>query len=312
MILWVGGSIDYPLLFDDMKVEGILYIRNYLNTLTLENRFCQHFNLNDINQLLSDYGQLYQIDHKEALVNVFEIVLGNAIFSLMAGKSPLEIRITPMQYHVIRDKLMGLDDCSCRCQIEEAVESLLVQLKIQKQDEKGYIRKYLTVLMPRVLSALKNDSLHNLVIIEREAEDTQEIIFDAGKMMNNEDFCALLEAIQDASDPWLRAQVIIKGSSSLGDFIDVLESGYLYQEDYHTLFGKLGNMELALLAKLIFVEEIRVEASSFDLYSASVHKDAYLEWQKQYCRFIQSLSKDQRDRIEGLISAQLVYPQKII
>jgi hypothetical protein len=188
----------------------------------------------------------------------------------------------------------------------------LVQLKIQKQDEKGYIRKYLTVLMPRVLSALKNDSLHNLVIIEREAEDTQEIIFDAGKMMNNEDFCALLEAIQDASDPWLRAQVIIKGSSSLGDFIDVLESGYLYQEDYHTLFGKLGNMELALLAKLIFVEEIRVEASSFDLYSASVHKDAYLEWQKQYCRFIQSLSKDQRDRIEGLISAQLVYPQKII
>jgi hypothetical protein len=307
-----GGSIDYPLLFDDMKVEGILYIRNYLNTLTFENRFCQHFNLNDINQLLSDYGQLYQIDHKEALVNVFEIVLGNAIFSLMAGKSPLEIRITPMQYHVIRDKLMGLDDCSCRCQIEEAVESLLVQLKIQKQDEKGYIRKYLTVLMPRVLSALKNDSLHNLVIIEREAEDTQEIIFDAGKMMNNEDFCALLEAIQDASDPWLRAQVIIKGSSSLGDFIDVLESGYLYQEDYHTLFGKLGNMELALLAKLIFVEEIRVEASSFDLYSASVHKDAYLEWQKQYCRFIQSLSKDQRDRIEGLISAQLVYPQKII
>ena len=53
-----------------------------------------------------------------------------------------------------------------------------------------------------------------------------------------------------------------QGQQLTGRFIDVLESGYLYQEDYHTLFGKLGNMELALLFKLIFVEEIRVEASS--------------------------------------------------
>ena len=75
----MGGSIDYPLLFDDMKVGYIIYTKlpEYLD---FGKQVLPAFNLNDINQLLSDYGQLYQIDHKEALVNVFEIVLGNAIF----------------------------------------------------------------------------------------------------------------------------------------------------------------------------------------------------------------------------------------
>ena len=41
---------------------------------------------------------------------------------------------------------MGLDDCSCRCQIESGRKPLGAT-KDTKQDEKGYIRKYLTVLM---------------------------------------------------------------------------------------------------------------------------------------------------------------------
>ncbi|NLO20452.1 MAG: hypothetical protein GX119_00425 [Syntrophomonadaceae bacterium] len=299
------GSIDYPLLLDDMKVQGIFYIRNYLYTLVLENKFCHRFSLNDIKELLSDYGQLYQIDYKEALINIFEIVLCNSIFSLLSGNRPTEIRMTAIQYRFLRDKLMGLDEPKCRSQIKEAIESLIAELDIEDQNEKNYIREYFGVLMPRLLSALNNDSLHNVVILEREATNTQAIIYDAGKTMNNESFCTLLEEISVASDPSLRAQVIIRGIHSLGDFIDVLESDCLYDQDYWILFSQLGDFELALLAKLIFIEEMRAEADAFDLYSAAEDKDAYWDWQKQYCRFAQSLNEDQLNRIEGLITASL-------
>lgn len=301
----MGGSMDYPLLFDDMQVQGIFYIRNYIYSLALENRFCHRFSLNDIKQLLYDYGKLYQIDYQEELINIFEIVLGNAIFSILAGNTPVEIRITPIQLHYLKEKLMRLDEHQCRSQIKEAIENLISELDIKDQDERKYIRKYLRVLPPRVLSAIKNDSLHNLVILERETDDNQDIIYDSGNTMNNESFRALLEEIRVASDPSLKAQVIIEGIQSLGDFIDVLESDFLYEQDYDILFDKLGDLELALLAKLLFVEEIRADRDSFGLQSAARDKDAYWEWQRQYCRFVLSLDEKQRKKIEGLISVSL-------
>lgn len=36
-------SMDYPLVFDDMNVQGIFYIKRYLETLDTETGFCRFF-----------------------------------------------------------------------------------------------------------------------------------------------------------------------------------------------------------------------------------------------------------------------------
>lgn len=39
----VPVSIDYPLALDDMDVKGIYYVKNYIESIDIENRFCNLF-----------------------------------------------------------------------------------------------------------------------------------------------------------------------------------------------------------------------------------------------------------------------------
>ena len=36
-------SVDYPLIFGDNDLNGLYYIKNYLEIIELENKFCNHF-----------------------------------------------------------------------------------------------------------------------------------------------------------------------------------------------------------------------------------------------------------------------------
>ncbi|AJY77309.1 hypothetical protein VN24_25555 [Paenibacillus beijingensis] len=49
------------------------------------------------------------------------------------------------------------------------------------------------------------------------------------------------------------------------DYLDMLESDCLYGDEYDALFHAFGDMELAILAKIVFYEELRSE--SLDRYS---------------------------------------------
>ncbi len=79
------GSIDYPLTFDDMSIRGINYIKNYLNTLEVETFFCKFFSNNDIVKTLKQYGYIYNTDYRLELINVFEVLINNSIFSVLSG-----------------------------------------------------------------------------------------------------------------------------------------------------------------------------------------------------------------------------------
>ena len=58
------ASIDYPLAGGDPNARGVLYMRNYLEKLKLENLFCKRFGEEDINQLLENmagYTDYYRV-----------------------------------------------------------------------------------------------------------------------------------------------------------------------------------------------------------------------------------------------------------
>lgn len=52
-----GCSIDYQLYIDTMNFMGIEYVYNYLYDLSLENEFCNKFNIDEINKLLKGYDK---------------------------------------------------------------------------------------------------------------------------------------------------------------------------------------------------------------------------------------------------------------
>ncbi len=96
----VPGSIDYPLAFDDWNVQGLNYIRNYLNNINIENRICNYFEQSSITNLLEQYGQMYHINYKDLLINVFELTITNAVFSIITNKDYKTLEIKFKRYNL--------------------------------------------------------------------------------------------------------------------------------------------------------------------------------------------------------------------
>jgi hypothetical protein len=73
--LSTSPMLDYPLSKDDMSVTGIIYIINYLKQFIEENKFCAQYRKNYIRALLFTYGAKYNLDYREMLINIPEVIL---------------------------------------------------------------------------------------------------------------------------------------------------------------------------------------------------------------------------------------------
>ncbi|KUG04093.1 hypothetical protein ASZ90_018500 [hydrocarbon metagenome] len=297
------ATFDYPLLFDDMKIQGIYYIRQYLAKLAIETSFCHLFALQDIRKLLCDYGRVYRIDYKEALINIFEIVLTNSIFSVLSGNKAREIMISKIQFDYLQEKLQGLDQTQCLAHVNEAVEHIISELAIVKPELREYIRKLKGVLMPRFLCARENGSLTNVIILDLDDNHQADIFFDEGNRLDDDTFRSLVDEIMDQAKTAEKVDLISSRIQSLADFIDVLEAECLYGDEFTALYDTLGDLELSILGRIVYMEELRADPSSFSLLLTAEEQSANMQWQIEYRRFMRGLSLERLKSIEKLIQS---------
>ena len=297
------ASIDYPLLFDDQEVQGVFYIKQYLEKLALETEFCRLFSTQDINKLLFNYGRVYRIDYRESLINVFEIMLNNAVFSVMAGNSASILSIKHSQCDYLENKLKSMDYEQCSALVSASMGALLGELQIEKPVLRTYMQRYKKILMPRLQNAIQNDSLKHLVILDEPEPDQISYTLNEGKRMDDDSFRILLEEIMDCSDINEKIRIITTGTQSLGDFIDLLEADCLYGDEYKLLFNSLGDLELSILAGIVFMEEIIGDSSVFSLSKAKETSDD-LPWQLEYVKFLNELEYVRIAAIEQYLFAQ--------
>ena len=69
------GFPDYPLFCDDRSLEGILYMKRYLEQMKRENIWCAQFGKNKIRSILLVHGLKYHLDYREMIVNIPELVV---------------------------------------------------------------------------------------------------------------------------------------------------------------------------------------------------------------------------------------------
>lgn len=293
------ATIDYPLAFDDMNAKGIFYIKQYLETLELENEFCNLFDIEDITKTLNDYGKIYEIDYTQALINIFEVIINNSIFSAILGNSAKTLNITKFQYNVLNNKLKSLETHKISSFINEGIEKMIIDLQINVSKLIEYIYKYKTLFLQRILNALENDSLNNLVVIDKEEElNINEILFEAGERIDDCSFRSLTNKIAKCRNGMEKIHLIKTNIHSVQDFIDILGADCLFDDEFGLLFNTLSDMELCVLGKVVFCEELR--SGLLNLSSINLgNKDS--EWQIQYISFIQSLGKERIKEIEKLI-----------
>lgn len=298
------ADMDYPLLFDNMRIEGCYYIKQYLEKLILETSFCRLFDLQDINKLLRQYGRVYGIDYKEDLINIFEIVLTNAIFSVLSGHRAARLIISEHQFHTILSRLECADQNQVSTMLSGAMETLMASLRITDPDLQNIIWRFHSVLMPRLISALENSNLNNVVIVDTLESPSNELVYDAGRRMEDKRFRNLVAEIMLCSETNRKIAIINKEIHALEDFIDMLEAECLFEDEFDALYRTLGDVEISLLARWVFAEELRLNPTGF-VFAAQAEKRLDAEWQSALSRFISSLDPDRREAIEVWLQADL-------
>lgn len=295
------ASIDYPLVFDDMNIRGIFYIKHYLENLETETEFCKLYTKEDIIKVLANYGRIYSIDYRTSLINLFEILINNSIFSVMSGNNGDTLTISKPQYDFLNSKLSSSSPNEINSLFDEATEKIIKGCCIKQPKLIDYIRKYKAILLVRVLSAVENGSLHNLILTDEEKLQNSDIIFEEGNRMDDDSFCIVVDKIMECESTEEKINIITSSISSSEDFIDVLKGDCLFGDEFSAAFSTLSDMELSLLGGIVLSEELR--NGPLDLSPAIIGEmEIEVEWQQQYIKFIQTLSKDRIKLIERLIN----------
>jgi len=296
------ASIDYPLVFDDMNIRGIFYIKHYLENLETETEFCRLYTKEDITKVLANYGRIYSIDYRTSLINLFEILINNLIFSVLSGNNGDILTISKPQYDFLNSKLSSSSPNEINSLVDEATEKIIKGCSIKQLKLIDYIRKYKTILEVRVLSAVKNGSLHNIILTDDEEKlQNSGIIFEEGNRMDDDSFRIVVDKIMECKNTEEKINIITSSIGSSEDFIDVLKGDCLFGDEFSAAFSTLSDMELSLLGGIVFYEELR--NSPLNLLPAIIGQmEIEVEWQQQYIKFIQGLSKDRIKLIESFIN----------
>lgn len=285
------SSLDYPLIFDDMNVRGVFYMRNYLENLNIETQFCRLFSKEDIDKTLAAYGRTCRIDYKEAPVNLFEILVNNSIFSSLSGNDAGKLTITPPQYEIIQRQLAGLNYIQMDDVFNKAVEKLIMDLCIGWRKLAEYIYRYKKDFVFRVLQAVENNNLNNIVLTSKEGNaQNRATAFIEAERLSDDSFRLIVQRIMACTAASDKASIITSGVRSLEDFIDVLNADCLFGDEYEAVYAALGNTELALLVNIVFAEELR--DGSLHMSRKTVSREVAAEWQMAFVEYIQSLEED--------------------
>ena len=287
------ASIDYPLLFNDESITGIFYINRYLETLWLETEFCSLFSDKEVAKVLTTYGHIYNIDYTKTLTNIFELVLNASFFSALSDSSADSLAMSGVQYEILQKKLSEMNPLQLNLVIDETMNKLIHDLNITNLKLLNYVERYKEVLSARLNLALETHTLKKLVLVEDVlAIKTDKTVFIGGEKMMDDDFRILIDKLTDGINSTEKIDIIRSESHSLEDFIDILEAGCLFEDEYILLFSKLNNLELGVLARVIFSDELRDESADLTkIIQADV--ETGVEWHEYMVEFLKTLNNEQ-------------------
>lgn len=288
---------DYPLVCDDMALQGVYYIKQYLENLETETRFCNLFQRDDICRVLENYGRICDSDYRESPLNLFELLLNNAIFAVLAGNRAVTLTVSLRQTEALQNRLSRLKDPEIQSTIDAAIGRLQTELGIAAPELTDYIRRYQAGFMERLCNAVANGSPSNLALADlpenRAAGGT---VFAEGNRLSDAAFRLLIKQIWTCKNVSDKIAVITAGVHALTDFLDVLQADCLCGAEFAAVFGTLTDMELAVLCCVGFGTTFRNNPRDL-METLLTDLKAETQWQRQFGRFIAELDEARRQSI---------------
>lgn len=157
-------TADYPL-YNNLigKLEGVEFIKEYLNSLYLENLFCKKFSEEKIKYLL--YG--YSNDYKELIINIFEIVLLEVIACKLVKRDIQDLSISTAELNEIYLMFENKDKVEIENIINQAYKEICNELILDNEELQRYINKNLNSIVEIITNAVKQNTLDKVFITQK-------------------------------------------------------------------------------------------------------------------------------------------------
>ncbi len=293
------ASIDYPLLYDDMSLTGILYMINYLKKLQMENEFCRYFSPDDMEQLLKNYGKQYGFDFKEMLINISELVLKNALFSVLLGKSATVLTISLNECNFLYEILRDLTKQQCWGKIQNALDEIINELDMTNLLLKEYLYQFLYAFFPALFNAIQKNTLSSLMVISQIGDPQPVLLYEAGEKLSDEKLRATIDELLQCRDGSAKVSLIMSEIHNLDDLIEILGADCIFDREYDFIFEILNDYEMAMLA-VRFLDYIPC-ASNPSMVVDDWHRPVNeTRWLEQYVNYLQKLDTGKREKIIDL------------
>lgn len=147
-------TADYPL-YNNLigKLEGVEFIKEYLNSIFLENLFCSKFSESKLKYLLYSYSH----DYKNLVINIFEIALFETIACKIVNRNIKDLTISKAElntiYLILKDKT--------KLEITEYIEKICTEVCEELFPENTDIPKYINQNLSEVVEIIFNASNQN-------------------------------------------------------------------------------------------------------------------------------------------------------
>lgn len=137
-------TADYPL-YNNLigKLEGVEFINEYVNSLYIENQFCNLFPSEKIEHLLNGYSPEYE----DLVINIFEIVLLEAIACKLVGRDVKDLELNECEFRQICEMFNGKSKVEIQSHIEKVYKEIQEELFPQNKELQKYIEKNLKTIV---------------------------------------------------------------------------------------------------------------------------------------------------------------------
>lgn len=280
-------SIDYPLLFDDFSRTGIDYIKRYLEHLKLENELCSRFPPEDINLLLEGYGRLYGLDYTQPLINISELVLKNALCTVLTGREVDILAINREDCDLLERRLQMLTEGQISGLLQAAMNKIFMRLAIADPSAQQYFQPFTGVFRPQLIKAVRENTLSVLIVLATDTNASNTLYYEPGEKLSDEELRSVIDKLLECQDGGGKADIIEKEIHNIEDLVDVLGADCIFDHEYTDVFHRMKDYDLAILATYLLNDSPL--SNDIALSMDHLHRtENELSWQEELKRYLET------------------------
>lgn len=250
----IPKELTYPLANKVTGVSGIIYVKEYLTSLLLENQFMAKFDVNEIRALLAGMDA----QAPDLCFNLSEAILTNAIAHQLLGNPCTTLDLASEEQTKLKDLITSLTIAQLQERLELAANQLLTEINLASEEMNAYVQAVLKRLSYQWSKEIRTGLTAKRFVSLNSEGETRSLKL-TGSMMSESEWIECNFSLNQADSVKERVRIIAEHVHHIDDLIRCFD--HFAGEEYYTLFAMLNQSEKEQLLAMVtkHLEEVEDE-----------------------------------------------------